>query len=375
MNLILSTVGTSLLTNATTDAERKLLNSSSNLTELEASDELKQLVQSIKTKISHIINGNDVVLLKKASAELNGLISFYGGIIPETRDAHILIGTDTFLGRTTVAILEEFLRNRNITVSYFIPEGFSTKERKTFLKGVKDLLRWFDNPDGEFSQYEKQNIPVIFNLTGSFKSLQGYLNTLGMFYADKLIYIFETGNELIEIPRLPVKIDDSIFRKYSSEFALMAADLIFNKNQISDVPETMLEEMGQGKVVLSYWGELAWNKVKKEILSEKLLNLPMLDYSESFKKEFDSIADINEKIKLQETIARCSKLLIENNGNTGALKSDGGLLYEVYQNSSIGHFRINRAMRVSCIKKNESIYLRHYGTHDYIYGAEGMKKN
>lgn len=374
MNLIISTVGTSLLTNSANVEERKLLNSSSNHSKEEASEELKQLVQRIKVKISNVINGNEIDLLKKASAELNGLINFYGGIIPETRDVHILIGTDTFLGRTTLTILEEFLRNRNITVSYFIPEGFSTKERKTFLKGVKDLLRWFDNPEGEFAKYGQKNITVIFNLTGSFKSLQGYLNTMGMFYADKLIYIFETGNELIEIPRLPVKIDDSIFRKYPSEFALMAADFLYCKNQIVDIPETMLEDMDQEKVILSYWGELAWNKVKKEILSDKLLHLPMLGYSEAFNKEFNSISDINEKIKLQETIVKCSKLLIENNGNTRALKSDGGLLYEVYQNSAIGHFRINQAMRVSCSKKNESLILQHYGTHEYIYKSEGMKK-
>jgi CRISPR/Cas system-associated protein Csm6 len=48
---------------------------------------------------------------------------------------------------------------------------------------------------------------VVFNLTGGFKSVQGFLQAISSFYADETIYIFQFSSELLQIPRLPIKLD------------------------------------------------------------------------------------------------------------------------------------------------------------------------
>jgi hypothetical protein len=47
---------------------------------------------------------------------------------------------------------------------------------------------------------------VVFNLTGGFKSLNGYLQTVAMISADRCAFLFEGAPELMEIPRLPVRL-------------------------------------------------------------------------------------------------------------------------------------------------------------------------
>jgi hypothetical protein len=53
---------------------------------------------------------------------------------------------------------------------------------------------------------------------------------------------------------------------------------------------------------------------------------------------------------------------MKHNGDTAPLKSDGGLLYEVYQNKGgIAHFRITQGIRVSCVASEGTLILRRYG--------------
>jgi len=124
------------------------------------------------------------------------------------------------------------------------------------------------------------------------------------------------------------------------------------------------------QVTFSVWGELVWQGIKKELLGNNLVELPSLKYSDKFKKLFTEASQI-DKIKLQESLAKASKLLIENKGDLSFLKKDGGLLYENYQNKFeggvvIGHFRINQGDRVSCTFKNNELNLRKFGRHDFV---------
>ncbi|MBK8043622.1 MAG: hypothetical protein IPK21_13770 [Haliscomenobacter sp.] len=83
------------------------------------------------------------------------------------------------------------------------------------MEAIKDLLKWCDET---LPGYRTAGYEIIFNLTGGFKSLQGYLNTIGMFYADRIVYIFESGQEVIAIPKLPVKLEMGIFYEQASIF-------------------------------------------------------------------------------------------------------------------------------------------------------------
>ncbi len=105
-----------------------------------------------------------------------------------------------------------------------------------------------------------QGYHIIVNLSGSFESLQAYAQTLGMFYADEIIYVFEARDSpLIRIPRLPLEWDEMPLRHYASVFArieaagaLTVADLDAALDSVK-MPEAYLEQEGES-ITLSLWG-------------------------------------------------------------------------------------------------------------------------
>ena len=98
----------------------------------------------------------------------------------------------------------------------YAPDSLSTASTAAFSAGIDDLIAWLERTIKPLrASYE-----VCFNLVGSFKSLQGYMNTLGMFYADKVIYIFEGQDAaLITIPRLPIQVDQALLEPYAVSLA------------------------------------------------------------------------------------------------------------------------------------------------------------
>ncbi len=373
--LILSTVGTSLLTNVLTGDLRTDLIKKANLSQEEGQkdESLQGLIEyGVKPKIKEKFQSNDLNVYKQMSAELNGIIGTYDGELKaNSHDIHVFIATDTYQGYETALILEGFMKERNFITITYTPKNLSTKDKKSFIKGIKDLLEWFEDENGlNIHRYKSEGYEIIFNLTGGFKSLQGYLNVIGMFYADSINYIFERSSEMLEIPKLPIQIAKDIFYRYATQFALMAEDLPISKSDLHSISETLLEEYESDTFLLSPWGLLSWNKVKSEVLSHSLLQLKYLAYEDSFQKDFQAIDKTTDKVKLQETLVKVSKVLQETDGNITKLKGGqaGGILYDNYtgKNSHIGHFRINQGRRVSCIYKNQKLRLRHYGEHDYV---------
>lgn len=367
-NLVISSVGTSFITNQASKVDVNTLYQYSNCTINDCPEEIKNLIDSyvpqITEKLSKAENNS---IIRRLSAELNGIFGFYNNNLNnKNNDFHFFISTDTYQGLKSAEVVKNYIRGKGIPCEIYTPRNLSTKNKDSFSDGIKDLLKWFDEIVNE---YKKSGYQIIFNLTGGFKSLQGFLNTIAMFYADKIIYIFESQQaELIEIPRLPIQIDYSIFQDNLDKFLLLKENSL-NKS-VLNIPESLYDEI-DNKIIFSVWGELLWNKVKYDLL-DKLIPLPSLVYEDSFKKCFENIIDKGEKVKLLETLAKVSSLLIESNGNIDVLKRDGGLLYENYNNKyidgqlPIGHFRINQGDRISCFYKNQKLYLRKYGRHDFV---------
>ncbi|MBL1215641.1 MAG: putative CRISPR-associated protein [Ignavibacteriae bacterium] len=366
-SLIVSTIGTSLITNPATKEERNLLNQHSNHKEKNCPEEIKLLIEKLFGSISEKLNSSDNSVIRKASAELNGILGFYNEDLSSAEnDFHFLISTDTLQGIKSAEVVANFLGVKNIACQPYTVPKLTTLNKEVFSEGIKNLLKWFDET---IAGYKNSGYQIIFNLTGGFKSLQGYLNTIAMFYADKIIYIFESESaELIEIPRLPIKIDNSIFENDLSKFLLLADEKL-NFNEFPEIHESLIDRIDD-YIILSVWGELVWNKVKYQLL-KNLVELPNLIYEQSFQKCFDNIIDVREKVTVLETLAKVSNLLRSNNNNVAVLKKDGGLLYEDYKSTKIdnvpvGHFRINQGDRISCQFKNKKLYLRKYGRHDFV---------
>lgn len=365
--LFLSSVGTSILTNIASKEERfKLYNSSNCIDENDCSNDIKTLIQKLETEALQKFETKNNV--RRFSAELNGIFGFYENEDHHNEDLHYLITTDTYQGIKCGDIIQNYLNKKNINAQIFTPKELTTRTKYNFEQGIKNLLKWCDET---LSGFKNDGYEIIFNLTGSFKSLQGYLNTIAMFYADRIIYIFESEKaELIEIPKLPVEIESSIIDKHKEKILLMAAGYNYPLSEINDMPKTIIDEL-EGKAFLSVWGELLWNKTKKDILTNNLVDLPYLIYSEEFKKLFSNAAS-NDKVKLQETLGKVGKILIENDGDIYKLKQDGGLQYDNYSNKKdkngkpIGHFRITQGDRVSCVVKEKKLFLRKFGRHDFV---------
>ncbi|MEO1372944.1 MAG: putative CRISPR-associated protein [Cyanobacteria bacterium J06635_10] len=371
--VILSTIGTSLLTNQINRANSEeknwypQLRDAANLKEKNTPQNVKKIISILEDRANKQMNNVQIPQIRRASAELNGIYGIYQeDLTLGKEDYHFLIATDTIQGKTTAQIVENFLRKQGLTnTSVYTPSGFSTASTEAFSEGIDDLIVWLQEtiPPLRESKYK-----ICFNLVGSFKSLQGYLNTIGMFYADEIIYIFEgQKSDLITIPRLPISVDTSLFKPYAMQLALLDSGAGLSPQETRGIPETMLGEF-DGKMVLSNWGNLIWNQCKNDLLSDDLISFSRLEYQDTFRADYNKVKEKYKRVKLQETLAKVSSLLNQSNGDTAILKQDNGIKYsKLINKENMDHFRINQGTRVSCNSSKGKLILHHYSEqHDDI---------
>jgi putative CRISPR-associated protein (TIGR02619 family) len=369
--LVISTVGTSLLINQIKNKKSESdwssrLQDTANRTEkeIEKGSKIYDIIQDLKQRAEEKLAQANTIEIREASAELNGIYGLYKDRLDlGAQDVHWLVTTDTAQGQVTAKILKNFLGSHNISTDIYTPKDLSTASTEKFTNGIDELLKWMDEL---IPGYQSSDYKICFNLVGSFKALQGYANTIGMFYqADEMIYIFEGSSEVITIPRLPIQVNHSVIKPV--QFALMAAGAFVKLSELESVPDTLILKAGD-EAILSNWGRLTWNNCKRSFLSSNLLPFPKLEYQKSFITDFEKASSEEERVKLQETLARVSYLFAKSNCDTAPLKSDGGLLYEVYkkedsqQIDGLAHFRVTKALRVSCVTSGNVLILRHYGS-------------
>ncbi|MCA1991602.1 MAG: putative CRISPR-associated protein [Coleofasciculus sp. S288] len=372
--LVISTVGTSLLTNQI-DREfeenwANRLRDTANLSQGEIAkhhEDVSSIIISLQERAADKLNGK-IEDIREASAELNGIYGLYKEQLNQgDRDIHWLIVSDTAQDQVTAKMLEEFLRQQGLNVDVYTPPGFSARSTEAFTNGIDELLNWIDET---VPGYKDSGYQICFNLVGGFKAIQGCANTIGMFYADEIIYIFEGSRDIITIPRLPIKVDISVIKPV--QFALMAAGAWVAVSELKNVPETLIFKVDD-TATLTTWGRLIWNRSKEDLLSGDLLQFPKLKYESSFKRDYDNITEKNERVKLQETLAQVSYKLQESNGDTSVL-ANTGLKYDPYEGTKgVDHFRVTLSLRISCKVIGNDLSLRYYGTHNHVQRSEGIK--
>ena len=375
MRYIISTVGTSILTNminrTTEGTSFGILNQSANLKD----DELVQVTNSqtvidtLAGRAESELKKNNDQINRKISAELNGIYGIYGGNLPaSSQDRHCLICTDTAQGQVTGNLIKDFLETRGFPAEIVVPSQLSTRDTDVFTAGIKDLIKWLEN-NVSWQQDSAQD-EVIFNLVGGFKSLQGYMQTFGTFYANTSVYIFEGSSQLIEIPRLPIKIDTSVIENHILEFAMMAAGEMYPVQKLGGIPETLLEPVVDNGITvagLSAWGELIWSRAKADLLAKALLPFSRLEYLSRFYADFNNENAPKARLELQETLAQVAYALDTNNGSTESL-TEGGLRFKPLNKfPGIFTFRVARGIRVSCSKGNGTLKLHRYGPRNTVH--------
>jgi len=367
MRLFFSTLGTSLLTNFIKHdplfRSQINLNACANAKKDEYTEQQRESLEQMADELCiHAENWSNEEA-SQASAELNALISFG---IPQPTDLFFFLVSDTFQSRKAFEILHSYFQHKhNIQIQAVEIRGLNTLNRESFMTGIKELMYW---TDCHLPDYKKQGYEILFNLTGGFKSLMGFLLPIGMFHADRIFYIFQ-GAELIEIPKLPIVMDDALFNKYASSFLLLADDHFLDKEQIKGIPMALLESVDNNYFGLSAWGLFSWNRIKTKVLTEKLIQLPFMEYQTSFMTDFENKNTKEDRLRLQERLAHVSSLLIESKGDSSILKKDNGLRYEncrikKFDGQIVGHFRYSGKLRVSCVSLNGKLLMLHNGSHD-----------
>jgi len=377
--LVISTVGTSVLTN---QIDRDIdengcyerLQQTANYTdnEIQHYPEIEQIISELKERAQQELSSNHTDKIRKASAELNGIYGLYNEQIEQgIPDMHLLVTTDTAQGRVAAEVVESFLKSKGLTnISTHTQSGLSTASSDIFVEGMAKLFPFMRE---NIKKYKDCRYEICFNLVGGFKALQGYFHTIGMFDADEIFYLFEGSNQLIKIPKLPVKVDVSKIEPYKVQLAMMDMGAISTSwKEGQKVPREWVLVIGQ-EMILSAWGQLLWEQCKKELLSQKLLKFPKIDYKSSFFDDYKKIENnLEEQVKLQETLAKASQLLQKSGGDTSILKQDPGLKYDKYSNMKpyknmngdkvdIAHFRVTQGIRVSCTSSKGILLLHRYG--------------
>jgi putative CRISPR-associated protein (TIGR02619 family) len=374
--IVVSTIGTSLLTNQinkkATDEDNwyPKLRDTAQLSLDETPQDVQEIIKTLGSRATEkLTQSKNIGVIRSASAELNGIYGLYAEDLTRgVLDIHWLVATDTAQGFATANIVQNFLQKNGLNnTNIQTPSGLSTASTEAFASGVDDLRDWINR---EIEPLRDQ-YRVYFNLVGGFKSLQGYLNTMGMFYADEIIYIFEgKDSNLITIPRLPIKIDTEQLEPHKVKLALMDTDFGISAEAAQDVPEALVFDLGNKKI-LSTWGKLIWDGCKVQLLSQELVQLPHIQYNDTFRADYNKIGNSKDRFNLQQELIKVSATLQASNGDTSILLSS--FRYTRYQNSDqIDHFRISQSMRVSCKSVNGNLILRYYGTHNHVERSEGL---
>jgi len=358
---VVSTLGTSLLTNGADNELRRVLQATANLGrkgyDADALAKVEGRVQQVKQDLLQAAPE----IARRMSAELNGILALPNG----GRGArHYLLHSDTYQGEACAELVKTWLEAngyRDIRLQRI--DCLSTASQEEFALGIDALLKWCDT---ELRPLREARFRIVFNLTGGFKSFQAYAHTIGMLYADEICYIFEgPGSPLLRIPRLPIQVLTESVEEHAALFVRMEKG---NENppaeRVEGIPEAFFSYQ-EGKIALSNWGKLILNQCLGDILARDLLEHPELEYAQSFRKDYER-AIPQERVSLQETLAEVAVLYARN--GLQALRAHRSLQYEDLENTAgnVGHFRVTGKLRVTCRPAQRRLEMLHFGGHEIL---------
>lgn len=269
-NIIVSTCGTSLLTNEVESELRKILTRFANQSKAEdvPLEHRQRIQRHVDARYEELIEETDLKRLMDLSAELNGVFRWYGGNPRITSDQHVLLATDTWLGESTAVILADVIKRYGHQVEIKRVPDLRTDDPDRFRWAMSELVAWCAET---LRGYRDAGYRVVFNLTGGFKSVQGFMQALGMIYADESVYVFERTEQLLRLPRLPVQLDSvAILRRHLPAFRRIHAGLPVQEAEVTEVPESLLYVL-DGEATFSPWGELVWQEAYRAVYSADLL--------------------------------------------------------------------------------------------------------
>ena len=280
--LLISTCGTSLLTNRAPAELRNWFTDIANRRALSTAEE-GRLAARLRDCTSAFMEANDEAR-RDLSAEMAGIDAVLEQLKPE-RVQHVLIHTDTAIGEAASAIVAEGLLARGDNVVLLTAGGLRTDDLASFREALADLTGGIE----QFAAWRADGWTIYFNLTGGFKSINGYLQALGMIHADRCVFLFERSATLMEIPRLPVRLSEiEDLSAHLTVFRRLACGYPVSRSAAEGIPEALLLADGD-RVTTSVWGDVVWVRGAKTLLAARLLEplSPHLAFSRAAQTDFD----------------------------------------------------------------------------------------
>lgn len=259
--LLLTTCGTSVLTNLTDNETRSWLTRCANQPELSVGDLPRLTKLSVHRKEE--LRQADDARRRELSAELNGIGAVMRRWAPHEVQ-HLLLHTDTALGREAVDVIASVLTP---APQFLTSAGLRTDSALNFKEALADLTRQLE----EYWEWRTTGWQIVLNLTGGFKSINAYLQALGMLHADRCVFLFEGSDELMQIPRLPVRLAEADeLRGFQLIFRKLRMGYRVNPAEVQGIPDSLLI-VDDDLVSTSVWGDVVWQRVKGVLLGEQLL--------------------------------------------------------------------------------------------------------
>lgn len=284
---IINTCGTSILTKPSrqSDLFSDLLKYSNAITEKDIPADIYNKFDNLWKKLIDEFKHLSEQEARDASAELNSLLTWQRKNNVKSQECYCyLVHTDTIFGYMAASLLEEWLNNNNYQ-GVFVQriESLNTNSLDSFEDGLSNLVKWFSDIKNNF-----YGDTIVFNTAGGFKAVSGFAQVLGTFWADKTIYKFESGEEVLEIPKLPIiwseidKIKDNFeeYRKISLNIPLE------NYSHLNPL------WIKNGK--FTPWGQIAWENAKDALYGTQVFPL-VFDQVEEGKDFRNSIKDLDAK--------------------------------------------------------------------------------
>ncbi|MDD3654445.1 MAG: hypothetical protein PHO01_09715 [Desulfotomaculaceae bacterium] len=260
-------------------------------------------ISKMKRAISQWADNNE-----NASAEIKSLLKIKDEIKGEIEAR--LIATDTILSRLAAEIISSSI-NSQVKVDYNPSSdcisGLQVENRKKFEQlGLVGLIERINEITGGW--YEN----VCLNITGGYKAVIPYLTIMGQVNNMPLYYIFETTDQLLKLPQVPININWGIFEKYSHVLSDLASGIArgWEEYQIKhNLPEDLKSCVWaeDGMAELNALGKMFWLKY------QNFITINITKGTQYFNDTGGNKAEVNKALK--ELYKRLTNY-ITNNAHT-----------------------------------------------------------
>jgi len=245
MRKIITTTGTSLLTNA---ARR-----------------LKKEAALITDEDLHLFWKQ--VGVEAASAETNSLLK-----IAHPNEEIVLLYTSTLEGERCAVEVQRYLQSQKWSQVHLRKLPLEKNEAQFESHGLRELVNILIDEIGK-GQREKRE--VIINATGGFKAEIAYTTMVGMIFEVPVKYIYQDFQKPITFPALPVSWNIDLLLGYDSFFQWLDEEprkQLEVEQRLKAIPEPerdrvialLLTPDSEGCIYLSPAGEILWRRVNQQ---------------------------------------------------------------------------------------------------------------